>query len=1322
MFPLLSSQMGVYAGWAAYPQTTGYNLPAVVPFPCSVDAARLADAMQRIADTREILHTRIITDENGRPCQYADKSMPVKVKRKPMSEAEAQDYIANGFVRPFATDGSEPLARFEVLQTPQHHYLLIDIHHIIADGLTIVHSLLGEDLPRAYRGEPLRPHTVTLYDVAEEEDKACHSDAYRNSSDHQRQRFSDVTFARLSAEVADPWGKTLRRSSLLSRLKVDAWCEHHSLAPNLLLMAAFGLVLSRWCRQARIAFTAINHGRRRQYADAYGMFVKSAPVLADTEGKTVMDYIHSMRGELTSTVRHAVYPFTHFCRDMGVTPDVAFGFQSTAIQETVTLSDITVLGRQLPPPMTRNDLSCMVYLSDEHYEVRMESSDALNDSVTLQSVADAVKWTAENMMAHPESAVADIPLVSHEEQQRLLSLSQGERMEYDENDTFLSLFLRQAAKTPDAVAVTDATGSLTYMDLAERTAEQAEKWARQGYGKGDIIPLEACQTKDFLVEAIAAWRIGAGYGVASPSYPLQRERNVDPQIDRVSSQQESPSLAGGTGEASLAYLMFTSGSTGEPKGVMIPQRALTHLIHFIVRQWRLEEKSRIACHSSVAFDASVEDLFPVLTVGGQLFIVPEDIRRDPEGLYRYIVDNRITGGCYTTQWGVLLAQRFDLPVDYLCLGGERLTVNPQCRGRVYNTYGPTEMTVDATYYELEHGKRYQTIPIGRPLPDLSAYVVDAEGHLLPQGAPGELWLAGPQMAEGYWVDDVLTEQKFTSCRFAEERVYHTGDIVRWNSEGQLEYIGRLDRQVKLRGYRIEPGEVEAAIARMDGVRQVAVVVRMMGGQDHLCAYYSADRPVSVEEMKRTLSTVLPPYMIPVAYLQMEMLPLTSQDKIDYTRLPEVLLLELETDYVAPMTEDERHWCGIFAKVLGVERIGVTDDFFAMGGTSLTAVHLLAAAAEQGYRLTYEDIFNHPTVREIIASPPSPLLRDRGEDTIETVHKDSGISQQTSSSFGDCYSSECEGDWRADDTFVILTGATGFLGIHVLRELLSRGCHVICLVRAADDETAFVRLEETWQWYFNTFNLPSQASRLTVIAADITDPDFGTEEWTANHGLFTPHASWRELEGKASCIHCAAEVRQYVPGDQLYQINVEGTRKTARLCANLRFRLIHISTISVGNSGIDTPYIRSKTAAEQLVADAVRQQALDARILRVGNLTARSSDGVSRLKAEENAFMALTAALQTLGCYPAQLSDIRIDRSPVDESAKAVVDATFSASGGLVTDVSCPEKSTLGAIAREYGLQPVSVDEMERRMADAHISDRQRFMLSWWLETYKKANT
>ena len=1358
MYPLSSPQMGVYAGWAAYPQTTGYNLPSVVPFPRTIDADRLAAALQRIADSREVFHTRICTDSDGRPCQYADMQMPVRVKRMRMSDDEALHFIYQDFVRPFAIDGSEPLARFAVIETPQFHYLLIDMHHVIADGLTIVHSLLGIDLPRAYQGLPLLPATGSLYQMADEEQARCLTDDYQRAAEHQRARFRDVPFARLSEESSEAWGATLRRSSFLDRQRVDEWCAVNGLTPNLLWLGAFGLVMARWCRQRRIAFTVINHGRRgRQYADAYGMFVRSAPVIADMCGAraephagsaTVIDYVRSMRSELNSTIRYAAYPFTHFCRDMEVTPDVAFGFQAT-VQELVSLDGCSVQGWQLPPPMTRNDLSCMVYVTDNQYEVRMESSEALNSAFTLQALADAVVWTAGNMMAHPEARLADIAIVSEAEGQRLLTLSQGEKMEYDENDTFLRLFLRQAALTPDAVAVTDASGSLTYHELAERTAEKAAQWTRQGYAAGDIIPVKAEQTQAFLIAVIAAWRIGAcievrgmgqevisgqgagskgqenthqtDYCLHSSTPPLLHSPNNLLHSPNVLLHSSTPSLLH---SPNLAYIMYTSGSTGTPKGVMVSQRALTHFIHFIVRAWRLTSQSQIACHASVAFDASVEDLFPVLTTGGQLFIVPEPIRRDPDRLFQYLIDHGITGCCMTTQWGVMMAERYDLPLDYLCLGGERLMVAPHCRGRVFNTYGPTEMTVDATYYELQPGRHYDTIPIGRPLPDLSAYVVDVEGHLLPQGATGELWLAGPQMAEGYWGDAALTAQKFTACRFTEGRVYHTGDLARWNDEGLLEFMGRIDRQVKLRGYRIEPGQVECALLRIPGVQQAVVVVRPVGGQEQLCAYFSANRVITPAEMKTALSAALPAYMVPVAYLQMDRLPVTSSDKVDTDALPAITGLTSEADYVAPTTELERQWCGIFARVLGIERVGVTDDFFALGGTSLTAIHLLTAAAEQGLRLTYDQIFEHPTVASLVqvASMGQGAGCKVHENTTSTSRdaacrvRQEVASNTTSNIAHSTFDVPHSTFDVPHSTFDVphstfLTGATGFLGIHVLWELLGRGCHVVCLVRATDDKQAFARLLDVWQWYFPDSPNPSP-STLTAIAADITAPSLASMSLV------------REGTGAGLLIHCAADVRQYAPGDQLHRTNVEGTRHVIDFCLRHHLHMTHISTISLGQEygrgqasgrellfGRLTPYLLSKAEAENVVTEAVREQGLHAQILRVGNLTARQRDGVFQRYSDTNAFYALSQALQTMGCYPATMADVEVDMSPVDLSAQWVADALARPFDGSVEDVSNPEKTTVGVIARRWHLSPVSSGEFAARLHAAPLTDLQRFMLT-----------
>ena len=332
--------------------------------------------------------------------------------------------------------------------------------------------------------------------------------------------------------------------------------------------------------------------------------------------------------------------------------------------------------------------------------------------------------------------------------------------------------------------------------------------------------------------------------------------------------------------SSPAYIIYTSGSTGKPKGVMVPHRALSHFLQFIADEWRLSAESRISCHAPFAFDASIEDLYPVLTVGGTVCIVPEDATKDLHLLHQFITDNRITGGCFTTQLGQMLLDEYpDLPVDYLVVGGERMTKNPSCHCRLINTYGPTEFTVDATWYELELERQYDNIPIGRPLHNQTAYIIDSGRRLLLQGMAGELCLAGMQMATGYWKREELTKEVFTDIIVDGKpvKVYRTGDLCRWNEQGLLEYLGRIDQQVKLRGFRIELGEIESQALKFEGISQA--VASVYDGQ-LLCLYYTADCDIDEGVLKEFLAKSLPDYMVPAAYIQLDELPLTPNGKVD----------------------------------------------------------------------------------------------------------------------------------------------------------------------------------------------------------------------------------------------------------------------------------------------------------------------------------------------------------------------------------------------------------------------------------------------------------
>lgn len=1242
-FPLLQSQMSVFMGWEIHPTATAWNLPSVITFPKTVGADRLEAFMRRLVENQE-LHIRFVKGDDGLPRQFADSQMAIPIVRRQMSDEAATAYMNNDFVRPFTPYGDQPLCRFEIIETPTQLLLLSDFHHTIADGTSIV-RLFNEN-----QNQNQNASTPPLFQAALDEESSLTTPRYRESRTTMLEKFKGVSFPTLTRNTAHAWGHHLLTTQSIDRNNIDHWCRRHAVDANHLLMAAFSIALSKLTRQQEVAFFILNHGRtNRQLRQAFGMFVRSLPVLLAVDGKqTVIDFIKNVRHELRNTWRNSIYPSTHLCRDLQIKPTITFGFQSDAIEETFTLDGERYPGRQLNHGDVCNDLNATIYIHDGNYEIRIDASAALYNVETLQMVATCMKTSVEQMMAAPMCMLKDIALVSDNEQQRLIALGKGEHFEYDETQTWLQLFEEQVRRTPHASALICQDGRLTYQELNEQATTYAHQLIADRNRKSPFVIVTANRNKEFMVQVIGIWKAGYAYVPVDPTWPEARRQQIIEDALNAQPTLLVPSLP-----HSLAYMMYTSGSTGKPKGVMVTHRGLVNLTHFIVRHWHLTAQSRISCHSPFTFDASVEDLFPVLTTGGTLYIIPDDIRMNLTALAHYLQENHITGGCYTTRLGVMLASEHQLPVDYLCLGGEKLMASSMKQlfntsARLINTYGPTECTVNTTYYIIDKNKEYTDIPVGRPLDNMQVFIVDPHGQLLPQGATGELWVAGPQIAAGYCNDEQLTQKKFTACGFCKERVYHTGDLVRWNEEGLLAFVGRTDKQVKRRGYRIELGEIEHALCSIEAVKEAVVVWQA----EKLCAYLTTNRPITQETIRQTLRHLLPDYMLPDMIATLKELPLHANGKVDIEKLPICLQTNDTHRYVEPANKREQLLCQAFSKVLQKERVGATDHFFECGGTSLTAMLLLGETEKMKIRLTYDDIFNHPTPRE--------LAQIQHADSSET-----SITPSPSHNREDCGGSDGSSSF-------FLTGTTGFLGIHILRELIAHDVQTVyCLVRDKDGMKATERLYDRLRTYFGTHTplLSLVGNRIQVINGDITSP------------LRFPPNDIQKISDISLVIHCAADVRYFAQGTVIEDTNITGTENIIRFCIDTNTPLLHISTKSLEDNALHLPflakntplpYLQSKRVAEELVKKAIRQQGLKAQIIRIGNLMPRQHDGVFQVNAEDNMFIRLLNIIKETGICPERYATFPIDAVPVDIAAKEIVEGNYRGT-----------KKTLLQIAKEW---------------------------------------
>lgn len=564
--------------------------------------------------------------------------------------------------------------------------------------------------------------------------------------------------------------------------------------------------------------------------------------------------------------------------------------------------------------------------------------------------------------------------LTDKEIQSLIELGTGDILEYDKSRTMVDLFVEQAGRTPDAIAVADKDSRLTYRELDERSNALAHWLVEEKcVVPNDFVAVMMPRVKEFAVAVFGIWKAGAAYVPIDLEYPEERKRFIldDCEAKAVISAKDWPvdALAFSTSKreinlskpSGLAYMIYTSGSTGRPKGVMIGQDGQLNYVHSTVRINGITATDRVSAYRSFSFDSHIEEFFPSLAVGASVYIIPESDRKDISAIERFIRDNGITVAYFTTSLAVLIYKSCSLPVRFIGAVGEKLNgiVSGGNNGvRILNTYGPTECTDHISTYWLEDGRKYENIPIGRPLHNGVVLIVDEALNLVPRGDVGELCFVSVQLARGYWKRPELTAEKFVECPYIPgAMMYRTGDLCRWNEEGQLEYIGRKDNQVKLHGYRIELGEIEAVAAQCEGVNQVAAVVK----NGAIVLYWCG--PAEEAALDSYLKGHLAEFMIPAFYKHLDAMPLNGNGKIDRKNLPEVC--EVHTDsYVAPSSNREAALCYYLSAILNVDRVGVTDSFKSLGMDSLSAMNAAFFLNRKRLHVTMSDIIESDNVRNL----------------------------------------------------------------------------------------------------------------------------------------------------------------------------------------------------------------------------------------------------------------------------------------------------------------------------------------------------------------------
>ncbi|HEX8212567.1 MAG TPA: amino acid adenylation domain-containing protein [Longimicrobium sp.] len=814
---------------------------------------------------------------------------------------------------------------------------------------------------------------------------------------------------------------------------VGALARTEQATPYMVMLAAFLVLLRRYTGEDDLCVgSGLANRRLRETEPLLGMLVNMVVMRTDLSGEpTFRELVRRVRTTVLDAQSHQEMAFDELVRtlkperNLGFNPifQVGFSFHDAAMPQVevpglkVTVReglnngsskfDMDVVGIPRPPYAAGfsygwepGGLTLIWTYSVEMFE----------GSTIRRMLRQYLALLAE-VVADADRGIAGLPLLAGDERREVLGAWSGTLPAFPADRTLHECFAEQVRRTPGAVALVCEGSTLSYREL-DAAAERLARGLR-GRGVGPEVRVALCaeRSAEMVVGVLGILKAGGAYVPLDPSYPADRLRYVladsrasllltqEALRDRFAGQPVEVVCIGeagsdarsdarpGAGPGNLAYVIYTSGSTGMPKGVAVEHRAAVNHMRWMQDALPLGADDRVLQKTPFGFDASVWELFAPLLAGARLVLARPGGERDPEYLVRTVAEQGVTVlQVVPSLLGPLLAAglRSCRGLRRLFSGGEPLpgelarTLAAELAAEVVNLYGPTEVCIDATWHRVTGAEEGEGIPIGRPVAGVRAYVLDAALRPVPTGVPGELYLGGAQVARGYLGRPGLTASRFVPDPYAAEpgaRMYRTGDRVRWRAGGELDFLGRVDDQVKLRGFRIEPGEIEEALRAEPGVRDAVVVVREdTPGDRRLVAYVVAVAdPAALRDAVRAR---LPEYMVPAAVVVLDALPLTPNGKVDRKALPAPEYGG--RGYVGPRTEVESALAGIWAEVLGVERVGVEDDFFALGGHSLLATQVVARVRDRmGAELPLHLLFRTPTVVAL-----APMLVSAGEDQIE----------------------------------------------------------------------------------------------------------------------------------------------------------------------------------------------------------------------------------------------------------------------------------------------------------------------------------------------------
>ena len=718
------------------------------------------------------------------------------------------------------------------------------------------------------------------------------------------------------------------------------------------------------------------------------MLVKTLPVYCSCDPKvTIQAYMTELSEQILSSMANDIFPFSDICAKYGINSDLVFAYQAE-LGDDFPIGDTVARGHDLSPDMSKMPLLIQVREYDHKYVLTAEYRSDMYSEAFVRGMLESYEAAMDSLLK--AKYISEVSVLSQNGADTIAEFN-NTACEYDRSKTIADMFEELVQTIPDHTAVVFKDKKYTYRELDEISDRLGKYIASQGIGSEDVVSILIPRCEYMAIAPMGVIKAGAAYQPLDPTYPRDRlmymmedssaklliaDRELLPLVDgykgpvlftdQIWQLEDRDVVLKKPQLHDLFILLYTSGSTGVPKGCMLEYGNITAFCHWFKRYYGIDSESRIAAYASFGFDACMMDIYGAITNGAQLHIIPEEIRLDFIGLQRYFEENGITHSFMTTQVGRQFALEMDCKsLRYLSVGGEKLVpCEPPKDYKFINAYGPTEATIFTTVFEVD--KYYPNVPIGKALDNVKLYITDKLGHMLPPGACGELMITGWQVSRGYLNKPEKTAEVYTKNLYDDtpgyEVMYHSGDVARFLPDGNIQIIGRKDSQVKIRGFRIELSEVEEVIRRYEGIRDATVVAfDDPNGGKYIAAYVVSDSTVDINALNDFIKETKPAYMVPAVTMQIDKIPLNQNQKVNKKALP--LPEKKAAEIIKPENEVQQILFDCIAEVLGYTDFGITTDIYEAGLTSITAIKLnILISKAFDIVIKTSDIKNHPTIR------------------------------------------------------------------------------------------------------------------------------------------------------------------------------------------------------------------------------------------------------------------------------------------------------------------------------------------------------------------------